>query len=562
MEKGRQNGNLVSSAYVAFFSTLLDAPIDVKRCFDVVGTAISKLVPELPIGKVVIKVDSPPNRILRDGEKRRQVLYEKGEVETKPNYNFYFETDAGDSTTFEVYTLKNSTCDEQQIKDLDLVIKQLYVFIGRARSGTLLSRTLHEDGLTGIPNLTTFYTHGSRLIEKGKLAKYDAFYFNVRDFRYINRMLDYQGGDQVMIQYAHEVCDFLIEDEMVARLGGDNYVALIRRDRTQAFLQYLKEIEVEIVTAAGKQMHNLRAVCGIYEIDSDVTKMSEVMTAIGTALQAAKQSYKQEYVYYTPELSERIVYEKMVAQEFVENMQGGKFITYLQPKFDLSTNSICGAEALARWNHKGKVVNPEWFIPMLEKDGAVCMLDFEILRQACKLIAQWKSRGKEPVRISINLSNWNLHSQSLVEDIMEILDEYQVEPKYIEIELTETMDSREYAIMADLFRRMKECGLTTSLDNFGLGFSSLNMIKDLDVDVLKLDKKVIADMDSPEGFKSKAMIENIIDMAKTMDMKVLAEGVETMEQRNFLIEAGCDVAQGYLYAAPMQADEFERRVFL
>ena len=115
--------------------------------------------------------------------------------------------------------------------------------------------------------------------------------------------------------------------------------------------------------------------------------------------------------------------------------------------------------------------------------------------------------------------------------------------------------------MADLFKRMKEQGLTTSLDNFGLGFSSLNMIKDLDVDVLKLDKKVVADMDSPEGFKSKAMIENIIDMAKTMNMKVLAEGVETTEQRDFLINAGCDVAQGYLYAAPMQAEEFEKRIF-
>lgn len=561
MGRTEQGNAFASKAFVAFFNTLLEAPIDIKRCFDTMGRAIEYLTEELPIGKVEVKINAPANRMVPNGERRKKVLFHKGETASKPDIHLRFETEVGGQTVFDIYAPSGYEYTEQEKAGLELVAKQLFVFIGRARSGMMFTRVMQEDGLTGIPNLTTFYTHGNRLASLGKLSKYDAFYFNVRNFKYINRMVDYQGGDNVMIQYAHQVCDFLIEDEMIARLGGDNYVALIRRDRTKAFLQYLRDIMVEVETSAGKQQVNLSAVCGIYEIEDQVTQMGDVMTAISTAIQAAKQVYKQEYVYYTPELSSRILYEKKVAQEFVENMADGKFITYLQPKMDLRKGNICGAEALARWKYQGKVVDPEWFIPMLEKDGAVCMLDFEILRQVCALISQWKKRGKEPIRISVNLSGWNLHSKTLVADIMGILKEYDVEPKYIEIELTETMDYREYSIMADLFKELKENGITTSIDNFGLGFSSMNMIKDLDVDVLKLDKQIIADMNGDEGFKTQVMIENVIDMAKRLGMKVLAEGVETTEQRDFLRKAECDVAQGFLYATPMRIDEFERRIY-
>ncbi len=561
MEEKKENDYMVSPAFSAFFQTLSDAPIDTKRCLDSAGRAVEHLTGDIPIGKIEVKINASANRMRSNGEKRRKVLYQKGETGKKPDLHFKFETELGGETSFDLYAPKGHEYTKKEKDELEFVSRQLYIFIGRARLGTLFSRAMREDGLTGIPNLTTFYAHGNRLISVGKLSRYDAFYFNVRNFKYINRMVDYQSGDNVMIQYAHQVCDFLIEDEMIARLGGDNYVALIRRDRTKAFLQYLRDIVVDVETSSGKKQMNLSAVCGIYEIDESVTKMNEVMTAISTAIQAAKQVYQKEYVYYTPELSERILYEKKVAQEFVENMTDGKFITYLQPKMDLKDNSICGAEALARWKYQGKVIDPEWFIPMLEKDGAVCMLDFEILRQVCSLIANWKKRGKEPVRISVNLSSWNLHSKTLVSDIMEILNEYQVDPKYIEIELTETMDYREYSDMAEIFKELKKNGLTTSIDNFGLGFSSMNMIKDLDVDVLKLDRQIIAEMDGEEGFKNKAMIENIIDMAKKMNMKVLAEGVETEKQRDFLIQAKCDVAQGFLYATPMRIEEFERRIY-
>lgn len=145
---------------------------------------------------------------------------------------------------------------------------------------------------------------------------------------------------------------------------------------------------------------------------------------------------------------------------------------------------------------------------------------------------------------------------------MEILKEYDVEPEYIEIELMETMDYREYAIMSDLYRELKKRGITTSMDNFGMGFSSLSMLKDLEVDVLKLDKEIIASIeDDEDGYKNQVMIRNIIDMAKKMDMKVLAEGVETTRQRDFLIQADCDIAQGFLYAMPLRIEEFERRIY-
>lgn len=562
MERMKQSSFMVSPEFEAFFDTLLEAPVNTQMCFDSIKRAIAFLEKDIPIARVDVKIYAMSNSMQPEGERIRTTLYQKGKKERNASLHCAFKTDSGGRTAFDIYAPLEYAYSQDEKKKLEFMAKQLFVFVGRARAAALFERALSEDGLTGIPNLTTFYTHGSRLITKGKLSKYDALYFNVRNFKYINKRVNYEGGDHVMIQYAHAVCGFLIEDEMIARLGGDNYVALIRRDRTKEFLKYLQEVTVEVDTSAGAQEINLGAVCGIYEIEEGVKQMGDVMNAISTAMQAAKQVYKQEYVYYTPELSQRILYEKKVAQEFVENMADGKFITYLQPKINLKDNTVCGAEALARWKYQGQVVKPQWFIPMLEKDGAVCMLDFEILRQACSLISNWKKRGKKPIRISVNLSSWNLHSKTLVEDIMEILKEYDVEPEYIEIELMETMDYREYAIMSDLYRELKKRGITTSMDNFGLGFSSLSMLKDLEVDVLKLDKEIIASIeDDEDGYKNQVMIRNIIDMAKKMDMKVLAEGVETTRQRDFLIQADCDIAQGFLYAKPLRIEEFERRIY-
>lgn len=562
MEGTKQSGFMVSPGFEAFFNTLLEAPVEKKMCFEAIGRAIAFLEKELPIGRLDVKVYASSTSVQPEGERIRKTLYQKGKKERRASLHFAFKSEAGGRTAFDVYAPLEYIYSEEEKQNLEFIAKQLFVFIGRARAASLFERTLAEDRLTGIPNLTTFYAHGSRLITKGKLSRYDALHFNVKNFKYINKRVNYQGGDHIMIQYAHAVCGFLIEDEMIARLGGDNYVALIRRDRTKDFLKYLQDITVEVETSGGVQEINLGAVSGIYEIEDHVKRMGDVMNAISTAMQAAKQVYKQEYVYYTPELSERILYEKEVAQEFVESMADGKFITYLQPKINLKDNTIYGAEALARWKYRGQVVKPEQFVPMLEKDGAVCMLDFEILRQACSLISNWKKRGKEPVRLSVNLSNWNLHSKTLVENIMEILKEYDVEPKYIEIELTETTDYREYSIMTELYRELKKQGITTSLDNFGLGFSSLNMLKNLEVDVLKLDKEIIADIeDDEEGYKNQVMIRNIIDMAKKMNMKVLAEGVETTRQRDFLIQADCDIAQGFFYAKPLRIEEFERRIY-
>jgi diguanylate cyclase (GGDEF)-like protein len=560
MEVKAENNVFVSQSFVSFFETLLEAPTDIKRCLDTAGKAIEYLTEDIPIGKVEIRIEAPANWTILSKDQRRQVLYQKGKTAKKADLYLDFDTDVGGKNQFEIFAPMGYKYTERDKKNLEFAMKQLYVFIGRARFAVMSRRFMREDGLTGIPNLTTFYAHGNRLIEKGKLSKYDALYFNVRNFKYINRMADYQGGDNIMIQYAHRVCEFLIEDEMIARLGGDNYVAFIRRDRTKAFLEYLKEVTVEIETSAGKQTYNLTAVCGIYEIE-DSARMTDVMTAISTAIQAAKQTYKQDYVYYTNELSKTILYEKEVAQELVENMADGKYVTYLQPTFDLKNGSICGAEALARWKYTGQIIDPELFIPMLEKDGTVCMLDFEILRQACSLIAGWKQRGKKPIQISVNLSGWNLHSKNLAEDIIAILKEYEVEPEYIEIELSETMDYREYTTMAELFIQLKAYGLGTAIDNFGLGVSSMNMIKDLSVDVLKLDKRMVEELDGEHSSEYQEMIKNIIDMAKKMNVKVLAEGVESVEQRDFLIRAHCDMAQGFLYANPMQIDEFERRIY-
>ena len=232
METTERSSFMVSPEFEAFFDTLLEAPVNTKMCFDSIGRAIAFLEKDIPIGRVDVKIYASQNAMQPEGERIKAVLYQKGKKERRASLHFAFKTEVGGRTAFDIYAPLEYIYSEEEKRNLEFMAKQLFVFIGRARAAALFDRALSEDGLTGIPNLTTFYTHGSRLITKGKLFRYDALYFNVRNFKYINKRVDYQGGDNVMIQYAHAVCGFLIEDEMIARLGGDNYVAVIRRDRT------------------------------------------------------------------------------------------------------------------------------------------------------------------------------------------------------------------------------------------------------------------------------------------------------------------------------------------
>lgn len=554
--------NREKEGYKELLEVYINTPMDLEAYFEVSQKALLGIADALMVGKVEVSLDIPSNPILPVGYKEERALFQSEEGFSQECYSETYSTTEQGIATYTFYPKKGTTFTEDNKKELHHLTLLLHGFGGRARMGQLLQYVITHDITTGIPNLSTFIRYAMELNDKNAITDYDAYFFNTKNFKYINRIVKYQQGDVVMARYANMLRDFLVEGEMVARLGGDNYVALVRRDRSKAFQDYIAGIEIIIDTERGKKTVVIGAVAGVYEISEPIVTSADIMMPISMALQVAKSVLHQDVVYYTKDLSQKILEGQKVIIDFDECLEKGEYVVYLQPKIRIADEAVCGAEALARWIHEGQMVSPAEFIPALEKDGTICKLDFEILRQVCVLIKRWVSEGKDPGKISVNFSRWNLRNINLVEDVMKMLNEYDVDPKYIELELTETMELEEYAMMANFAERFKKIGIATSIDDFGTGHSSLSLLKNLEVEVLKIDREFIKEIGNyNENKKDRVILSSVISMAKAMDMQVLAEGVETMEQKQFLKDVDCDMFQGFLFSKPLPVDEFEKLVY-
>lgn len=550
-------------AFAEFTRELFRLPMQIEQYMVGLHGPLHVICPFLSVGRIEMWIDAPSTELVPNGLKQKKLIYNNGIIELTDAYKKEFRTEEGGLSTWIFYPIKGEFFGENEIKWLDMVAEMLFVYGGRARMGGLLTQALRTDMMTGLPNVAEFLEHGNRLIAKHKITQYTAIYYNIKNFKYVNQIVAYRNGNQVMVQYAKKANAFMQGEEMLARLGGDNYIALVHNDRLEAFLTYLGDIWVDVATAAGVKQIPLGFRAGITPITGSVHHIGEIITSCSVALQIAKDEATSDIVYYTDELSKRVMHDKKVQLQFERALENGEFVAFLQPKVYMKTGEICGAEALARWIHEGQIVSPAAFIPVLERDGSICQLDFEILRQTCAYIKKWTDQGKKPVCISVNMSRLHLTDPNFIEDLIQIVDSYQIDHKYIEIELTETASYEEYNVMVDLNTKLKAAGFMTSIDDFGTGYSSLTLLKRLDVDVLKLDRSFLWEINRDETVdeKDRIVIKGVIQMANDLGIHVLAEGVETTKQRDFLVENACSIAQGFLYAKPMQVDEFEKMSF-
>ncbi|WP_291651039.1 EAL domain-containing protein [Clostridium sp.] len=244
--------------------------------------------------------------------------------------------------------------------------------------------------------------------------------------------------------------------------------------------------------------------------------------------------------------------------DFKNALINDEFDIYIQPKYNLKNESIVGAECLVRWNSKSKgVISPEKFIYILEKDKSIIELDFYILNEAFKIINRWSSNGLKLIPISVNISRITLiEDDTFITRLNYLIKKYNIDTKYLEIELTERIMLRETSKIVSVIKKIRDLGIKVSLDDFGAGYSSLNILKNLPVDAIKLDKLFLDKKDISE--KGKIVIENIINMARALGLEVVAEGVEYFEQAKILKSIGCEIVQGYLYGRPMSISEFEQ----
>ena len=412
---------------------------------------------------------------------------------------------------------------------------------------------------TGLADEGLYLRYAEEINRRGHLSEYSAFYFNIEGLAAVSEQYGFQESRKVLRQYAGHLRRFINNDEFLGHLSGDNFVALIKLARTDTFRRFLSSIEVETVYHGKMTKHTLSATVGIWEMSGyDVREIGEVISNPTLAFIEAKYILYQPYVTVSSGVVSRNNQQREVMEAFQEALGNKEFCVYYQPKVDAATNLLVGAEGLVRWKRDGKVVSPGVFIRPLEQTGDILQMDYFVLRTICDNIKEWQAKGMEVVPISANFSRKNLLDEDLAENIDYIITRSGIDKKWVEVEVQETGDSEEFSFMSDFTRQLSELGVRTAIDNFGSGYASLSILRNLSVNTIKIDRSFINTDDFSQ--KDEIVLTHVIQMAKELGIDVVTQGVEREDQLTFVKNAGCNLIQGFYYDRPLPKEEFEKRL--
>ena len=302
----------------------------------------------------------------------------------------------------------------------------------------------------------------------------------------------------------------------------------------------------------------LQARMGVYPIE-EKTIINEALNNSATAMSAAKAIKTRDIMYFTKEMLVKSMHQREISSEFHNAIHNREFIVFYQPKVDLLTKRINGAEALVRWIRHKTIVPPMDFIPVLEREGTICDLDFYVFETVCMDIRQWLDMGIEPQRISTNFSKLHLKNNDFAESILNIIKKYDINSKHIEVELTEVSDYDDNLAMQNFINTMYENGIAVSIDDFGTGYSTLNVLKDFNITTIKLDKSLLNNIGNPNS-KDEIITRNVVKMASELKKDIIAEGVETEVQAEYLKSIHCNSVQGFLFDRPLAHDDFQKKL--
>jgi len=409
-------------------------------------------------------------------------------------------------------------------------------------------------------SLNYFFKYIDEVSAKKELENYMACRFDMKRFSVVNHQFGRKDGTRVLNEFVVKLQKGLGEDGCVCRIHGDTFTMLFRKERRSFVLSYLSGTKIE-VGYKNKKKAVLSAHAGYYEIVGQKTA-EEIMDRIGMAWNMAKHVQRVPYVFFDEELLAAVENEKWVESVFEEAMENEEFLVYYQPKVTLKNYRLVGAEALCRWKHNGEMILPYRFIPVLEQSHLICDLDFYILEHVCRDLSRWIKEGKQVVKVSVNLSRVHLGDMDILEHVLSVVDKYSVPHEYIEIELTETTTDVDFRELKQLVIGLRTQGFSVAVDDFGVGYSSLNLIREMPWKILKIDKSFlpVGNEEDDEDVQKKVMLKHIIGMAQNLGLECIAEGVETAEQVTILKENNCYLAQGYLFDRPLPVEQFVERL--
>ncbi|MEG1778623.1 MAG: EAL domain-containing protein [Oscillospiraceae bacterium] len=423
-----------------------------------------------------------------------------------------------------------------------------------------LERLAFYDDLTGGINLNKFKLLALDKLQSNPEQIFFMVRFDINGFKVINDIYGFHEGDNVLRNVYKAVDKIVSADDIFARISSDDFVAMITNKNEEELIatNYLFKEEFDNICYKEGKNYKIDFTTGVYKIPKGETDVITILDRSKMAHKKAKScSSQNKYMLYNEQMRDEAIRIKTIEDTMYQALNSGEFVAYLQPKFNLKTNTIEGAEALVRWIMPPDytVKSPIEFIPIFEKNGFVAKIDYFMLEQACKMQRKWLDAGAAPIPISVNQSKIMLFTKGYVELVCSLVQKYDIPPHLIELEVLETLIHENIEQLQAIILHLDFFGFLVSIDDFGCGYSSLNMLKDVKADVLKIDREFLNKIEDNE--RGEVVLTNIIRLAKELHMSVVCEGVETEKQAEMLRRLNCDTAQGYLYAKPMPLEEFE-----
>lgn len=423
-----------------------------------------------------------------------------------------------------------------------------------------LERFAFMDEVTGGMNQAALRLKFTEIGPDIALSDYYLVQLNVKGFKLINERYGSEEADEIL-RYIYRVLDRNIDrhkNEFAARSGSDHFTLCLKESRREDVQMRLDKILEDIHSFKDTDVPHCELIFqqGACMLDDPFMDITILQDRARLAYQYAEQGSENVCAFYSGAIVKQVKREQELNALFQESLINHDFQVYLQPKAGLESGRIEGAEALVRWNHPKKgMIFPSDFIPLFEKNGRICQLDLYMFEEVCKLLKQWTAEGKNPVPVSVNLSRLHFQGSQCLEPFIETADKYGIAHEMIEFELTESIffDDGQISRVINVIHQMHEHGFSCSLDDFGSGFSSLGLLKEFDVDVIKLDRLFFLDMSSD---KAKAVIACLLELAKRLHVKTVAEGIEDTAQLEYLCSLHCDMVQGYVISRPLPAEEF------
>lgn len=517
-----------------------------------------------PLFRECFGVDTIQNENFMEDPATDRIVYEE-DVEL---YRTLFANRKGEQTVTCRFVTKSGTTswykivlqyELQESGEVAKVIGTMKDVSDEIRSSAALRYRQDFDALTGAPNTERFNEEVTRLLIWDNGHHHAMIVMDIEKFKVINDLFGMRVGDLVLIHLADALKETVASPNTYCRMHSDVFCICIMYETKGDIIRFIEKLKKKI--EANKFDFDIKTSYGVYlPGENNSLAVNLMCDRAALAKKSIKDSAMQFCAFYDEEYRNEMVKNTQIELEMEQALKERQFVMYLQPKFDLESREIVGAEVLTRWNHPTKgMIQPNDFIPLFEKNGFILKLDEYMWEEACKAIQGWRKTGRREFPVSVNVSRFHIKNRNIEQVLEKLLSKYDLSPGALSLEITETMFFDNSDKLYYLLKRLQEMGFRLEVDDFGSGYSSLNMLRNIPVDVIKIDKGFLDDTLTSE--KGKIVIRHTIAMAKELQLQIIAEGVETTEHVDFLRGSHCDVAQGFYFARPMPLEEFNKLNF-